>query len=65
MTCPSCELNKLRCLRCLEIGAFDESADPILIHDDECKYETCKYCEDKAIIALKEMAKNKRQDKEQ
>lgn len=47
-TCENCGIEDLKCIKCIEAGAFGDDAKSAIPHTGECVYEHCKRCERKA-----------------
>ena len=54
-TCPSCNRQRLRCVKCFKIGAFNREGYSEKPHQGECVYEDCAYCVEEAHKYFKKL----------
>lgn len=64
--CDNCKKEMLKCIKCKDAGAFDEGGENALVHDGDCVYEACQFCEQehkrKFAAAMQEAAEQQLTD---
>lgn len=58
--CPNCGKVPVKCILCMEAGAFDSGGSNAEIHKGKCIYEPCTNCEKEFRDKFKKWSDKKR-----